>query len=237
METARATAGAALGWMERMWKRGLPSHVGPIAIAWTAMTLLVTAFGPFGGRMENASSLALRELKSAFPWIRHRILPVDSVIAPARLLDALRTIQPDALVMLGEAANSSRIRLETTAWNKMDFSIPDIAGRQPKGRAILRGGIPRLPAKLPLEGIRVRLEEMGHDVELSNDPGRYLCNQVFYTALHRLGADVPAGFIHLPLAANYPTARVVDALGAVVEILTPAPSKRAAGSPFPPTVR
>lgn len=46
------------------------------------MTCLVTAFGPFGGRVENASSLALRELKKQFPAIRFRILPVDSVVAP-----------------------------------------------------------------------------------------------------------------------------------------------------------
>lgn len=201
------------------------------------MTLLITAFGPFGGRMENASSLALRELKSAFPWIRHRILPVDSVIAPARLLDALRTIRPDALVMLGEAADSSRIRLETTAWNEMDFTITDIAGRQPKGRAIRRDGAAHLPATLPLQEIHARLRKIGHDAELSDDPGRYLCNQVFYTALDRLGVGCPAGFIHLPLAGNYPTARAADALGAIVEILTDARSKRADGSAFPTAAR
>lgn len=201
------------------------------------MTLLITAFGPFGGRMENASSLALRELKSAFPWIRHRILPVDSFIAPARLLDALRTSRPDALVMLGEAANSSKIRLETTAWNEMDFTIPDIAGRQPRGCAIRRDAAASLPATLPLQEISARFQKMGHDAEFSEDPGRYLCNQVFYTALHRLGGGCLAGFIHLPLAGNYPTARVVDALGAVIEILTAARSKRADGSEFPPSAR
>jgi len=72
------------------------------------MKILVTAFGPFDGRPENASSLALRGLMEIFPQLRTRILPVDSVVAPARLKQALKTIRPDALVMLGEAAGSRR---------------------------------------------------------------------------------------------------------------------------------
>ncbi len=85
------------------------------------MKILVTAFDPFDGRSDNASSLALRELKKQFPEIRTRTLPVDAVIAPARLRAALRSIQPDVLIMLGEAAGSTHIRLETTAWNELDF--------------------------------------------------------------------------------------------------------------------
>ena len=95
------------------------------------MNILVTAFGPFAGRSENASSLALRELKIRRPEIRTRILPVDSVIAPTRLRQALRLIRPDVLILLGEAAGSKTIRLETTAFNELDFRIPDISGRQP----------------------------------------------------------------------------------------------------------
>lgn len=85
------------------------------------MKILVTAFGPSDGRSDNASSLALRELKKQFPKIRTRTLPVDAVIAPARLRAALRSIQPDVLIMLGETAGSTHIRLETTAWNELDF--------------------------------------------------------------------------------------------------------------------
>ena len=186
------------------------------------MKLLVTAFGPFAGRSENASSLALRELKRAFPAIRSRVLPVDSVIAPARLRQALRLIRPDALILLGEAAGSKSIRLETTAWNELDFRIPDIAGRQPLGRAIFPGSPASHRATLPLKTIHARLEANSHEVTLSNDAGRYLCNQVLYVALEWMNIHAlpcPAGFIHLPLAQDYPTARVVDALGHVLRVM------------------
>lgn len=186
------------------------------------MKILVTAFGPFDGRSENASSLALRELKIAFPKIRSRILPVDSVIAPARIKQALRVIRPDALILLGEAAGSKTIRLETTAWNELNFKIPDIAGRQPEGRAIFPESPAILSATLPLKKLQARLESNGHEAVLSNNPGRYLCNQVFYASLKWINDHaIPCrtGFIHLPLAQDYPTDRVADALGHIIQAL------------------
>ena len=183
------------------------------------MKILITAFGPFDGRSENASSLVLRELQTAFPGIRSRILPVDSVIAPARLRQALRSIRPDALILLGEAAGSKTIRLETTAWNELDFKIPDIAGRQPVSRPIRTGSPASRRSTLPLAEIHQRLDAAGHPVSLSDDPGRYLCNQLFYLALeflYPLAISCPAGFVHLPLARDYPTARAADALGHLI---------------------
>jgi len=184
--------------------------------------ILVTAFGPFDGRLENASSLALKELKRSLPEIRTRVLPVDSVLAPSRMKQALAAIRPRALVMLGEAAGSLAIRLESTAWNQLDFRIPDIAGRQPQGREIRPGGPATLESTLPLARWQQRLAGEGQTVELSSDPGRYLCNQVFYVArdwIERGGRECRAGFIHLPLAASYPTERAVLALLSALEEL------------------
>lgn len=186
------------------------------------MKILVTAFGPFGGRTENASSLALAGLRKCCPGIRTRILPVDAVIAPSRLKQAIRTVRPDALVMLGEAAGSTGIRLETTAWNELDFRIPDNAGRQYPARPIRKDAAASLPSTLPLDGILPRLESLGHPVSISEDPGRYLCNQVFFHALHHLRShamEIPAGFIHLPLEQTYPTDRTISALAAALQVV------------------
>jgi pyroglutamyl-peptidase len=188
------------------------------------MIILVTAFGPFDGRSENASSLALSGLKSIHPGIRIRILPVDSRIAPARLKRALRLIRPDALIMLGEAAGSQEIRLETTAWNELDFRIPDISGNMPRKQSIIKEGPSELSSTLPLEKFHKHLVKNRHPVRLSHDPGRYLCNQVFYTARHYLDSHeitCQAGFIHLPLAQDYPTEQAVAALRLILRIISP----------------
>jgi pyroglutamyl-peptidase len=184
------------------------------------MKLLVTAFGPFGGRTQNASSLALAELKRRIPRLNTRVFPVDSVVAPLRLDQALRQVKPDAVILLGEAGGSKTIRLETTAWNELDFRIPDIAGRQPQGLPVWSGAPDSLRYTLPFDQIHERLLQAGHAVSFSNDPGRYLCNQILYHTLHRTGRSrtpVPAGFIHLPYEADYPTSRAVDALEIVIE--------------------
>jgi pyroglutamyl-peptidase len=186
------------------------------------MSILVTAFGPFDGRSENASSLALRGLKAALPQIRTRVLPVDCVAAPARLRQALHTIRPEILILLGEAAGTLTIRLETTAFNELDFRIPDISGRQPTARPIRRDAPPIHRSTLPLRKIHRLLSANEHEVILSNNPGRYLCNQVLYVALDYLETHAlpcRAGFIHLPLAADYPTKRAADALASIVRSL------------------
>lgn len=191
------------------------------------MKILVTAFGPFDGRTENASSLALRALRRSFPEIRTRFLPVDAVIAPARLKQALRLIRPDLLIMLGEAAGSKKIRLETTAWNELDFRIPDTAGRQIRSRPIRHGSPATRPSTLPLEKIHAMLDAEGHGICYSDDPGRYLCNQLFYVALDYLKLQdltIPAGFIHLPLEQDYPTSRAADALSRIIRRLKNPPA-------------
>jgi len=70
--------------------------------------------------------------------------------------------------------------------------------------------------------IHQKLTDSGHDVRFSDDPGRYLCNQVFFTARHFIETGAvacPAGFIHLPLERDYPTERAVAALVEVIGVM------------------
>jgi pyroglutamyl-peptidase len=183
------------------------------------MRILITAFGPFGGRSRNASSLALAGLKRRLPRINSRVFPVDAVVAPRRMDQALRQTKPDVLIMLGEAGGSTSVRLESTAWNELDFRIPDNAGRQPLKSIIDPESPASLPATLPLEMIRQQLTAAGHPVEISSDPGRFLCNQMLFHALRSIARQtIPtiAGFIHLPLESDYPTIHAVNALATAV---------------------
>ena len=189
------------------------------------MKLLVTAFGPFGGRPRNASSLALAGLKERMPWINTRILPVDAVLAPLRMSRALREVRPDAVLMLGEAGGGTAIRLETTAWNELDFRIPDNAGRQPRRLRIDERAPDSLSSTLPFKSIHEALSSAGHEAVLSDDPGRYLCNRILFHTLLRMDesrSGARAGFVHLPWETDYPTARAVNALGLVVAAVSTA---------------
>lgn len=185
-------------------------------------TVLVTAFQPFGGRATNASLLAMRVLRNDHAWLRTRILPVDSHLGPLRLRRALREVKPDALVMLGEAGGSREIRLETMAWNELDFRIPDAAGRQPVKSPIHLDGPGFLASTLPFATLRTSLADDGFPVVCSEDAGRYLCNQILFDALHHIEArslGCMAGFVHLPLESELPTSRAAAALARLVTIL------------------
>ncbi|WP_193212975.1 pyroglutamyl-peptidase I [Luteolibacter marinus] len=179
--------------------------------------LLVTAFGPFGGREVNASSLALAALRRADTTLRTRTLPVDLVAAPRILHRAIRELSPRAILLLGEAGNAGRIRLESRAWNELDFTIPDIAGRQPRNTPITPAGPAYLETPVDLAALMDGLRRAGHDAEQSTDPGRYLCNRIFHAALSR--ARVPALFVHLPLESRLETYRAVAALQVVADHL------------------
>ena len=179
--------------------------------------VLVTAFGPFGGRTTNASSLVLQCLSSTEAALRTRTFPVDLVEAPRRLVQAVNAIRPRAIILLGEAGNASRIRLESRAWNELDFAIPDVAGRQPRGQAIVPGAGTFLETKMDLKRMAAVLAAAGHDVELSTDPGRYLCNRLYYAALSR--CSVPCVFVHLPLETRLSTTAAAAAVQALIAAL------------------
>lgn len=180
--------------------------------------MLVTAFGPFGGRATNASSLVLEVLRRSEPALRTRTFPVDLVEAPRRLRQAVKTLRPGALVLLGEAGNAARVRLESRAWNELDFAIPDVSGRQPRGERIEQDAGAFLETSLDLEALRSALVAAGHEIEISTDPGRYLCNRLYYAGLGG-GLGVPCVFVHLPLENRLPTETAAAAVRALIAAL------------------
>ena len=107
--------------------------------------LLVTGFGPFPGIAHNPSAEIARRVAASPRWRMHEvgaqtlILPttyaaLDEVLAPALGHEA-----PDALLMIGVAGRSTRVRIETRALNRASILAPDASGLRP-GRLTLRGG-------------------------------------------------------------------------------------------------
>ena len=83
----------------------------------------------------------------------------------------------------------------------MTFRVPDVQGYQPIEASISPSSAHDSPltTSLPLSAI---LEEAIHEqVTISTDPGRYLCNYVYYKALlHQQSKGLPlySLFIHVP---------------------------------------
>ncbi|HOA22509.1 MAG TPA: hypothetical protein PK801_04125 [Aggregatilineales bacterium] len=190
-------------------------------------TALITAFEPFGGREKNAAEEALRRLAGqvgeTFPLrLEQRVLPVEADAAAQQLCAAIDEVQPAYVVCLGEATRGE-ICLERIGYNERRYPMPDNAGRQFDGDPIREDGPESYTATLPLDAMLEAMQATGVPVRLSDDAGRYLCNEALYTCLDHIaqrGLPVRAGFIHVPRVpgpdspdgGSLPTEDVVRAL-------------------------
>lgn len=167
--------------------------------------VLLTGFAPFGGRPRNASWDAIKPLnekKIDGAEIRCIELPVEWGQVRAPLLDAIVTLKPKAVICLGEGRLGT-VSIESIARNAV-APHPDNARKLP-GRAFVIEGAPesyksRLPTAKILDALS--LHPGGFRVQKSQDAGKYLCEECFFTLMHlgteHLKSGEPHGFIHLP---------------------------------------
>lgn len=173
------------------------------------MKILVTAFEPFGGDAVNASLAALRSLPETVAGVQicKAVIPVVFGLCGQVLTQKIREIRPDGILCLGMAAGRGQITPEVFAVNARYARSADNSGKR---YDILTLCAPAGPdayrTKLPAETIVTRLQENGIPASLSFTAGTYVCNDLFYSLMHM--AEVPAGFIHVPQAAeNAPEGR------------------------------
>ena len=166
----------------------------------------MTGFGPFPGVPFNASERLVRELAEArvrLPpgsSLLTEVLPTDWRQASARFGRFLNDARPDLLVHFGVSSRARGFVLETRAFNQTSRRA-DCYGACAPERWLRRSGPAMLKACLPCARLVQRLRSEGIAATLSADPGRYLCNAVFFESLMRAGAGERAplvGFVHIP---------------------------------------
>jgi pyroglutamyl-peptidase len=164
------------------------------------MRILLTGFEPFGGRARNSSAEVVERLAGAPPTgvdLATAILPVTFAGAWPALERAVRTHEPDAVVLLGQAAGRATVDVERVAINVAHTTAADNAGDAPEDRPLVAGGPDGRFATLPVRAIAEALHAEGIPAAVSNTAGTHVCNALLYLALQHL--DVPVGFVHLPL--------------------------------------
>jgi pyroglutamyl-peptidase len=164
-----------------------------------APRILLTGFEVFGGHSANPSGKLALRLDGE--WIgparvAGRVLPVSIAKLDEALDRAIAETKPVAIVAMGLAERESVVRLETTAYNELDFRIADNDGKKRRG-PIDKAGPEIRAATLPAKAIVKSLLDAGIPARLSDDPGRFLCNAALYGLLGR-AERLPCGFVHLP---------------------------------------
>ena len=115
------------------------------------MTILVTAFDPFGGESINPAREAAAALPERIGGAKIVTLWIPTVFGKGadQVAAAMDQLHPDAVVSLGQAGGRKAVTPERIAINLMDARIPDNEGRfryppwrRPSGRPVFLGKYP-----------------------------------------------------------------------------------------------
>ena len=170
----------------------------------SALTILVTGFGPFPGARFNPTGhmverlARLRRPALADVTIIPHVFETSYAAVDRDLPRLLAKHKPDALLMFGLAPRAKALRIETRARNRSG-SFPDISGRSLPGRQIRIDGPPDL--MLPHgRQLLVAARSLRTPVALSRDAGRYLCNYLCWRASEAATENGfrLATFVHVP---------------------------------------
>lgn len=168
------------------------------------MKILLTGFDPFGGETVNPALEAVKMLDGAVIAEAHvvtREIPTVRVKALEAIVKAIREVQPDVVIAVGQAGGRTDITPERIAINVDDFRIPDNDGNQAVDEAVVADGPAAYWSTLPIKKIVAVLREDGIPASVSNTAGTFVCNHVFYGLMHYLqqeGNIRRGGFIHIP---------------------------------------
>ena len=176
------------------------------------MRILITSFEPFGDSLTNIT----QDILSALPCnigkaevIKH-CLPVSFQRAPIALKELISAHQPDTILLLGQCPAGENIRLERFALNMMDSQKADNDGYCPSEETIYPDAPLAYRTAFHIKTIANHLQEEQLPVAISNSAGLYVCNRVYYEALH---LQQKAIFIHIP--KNFPTEQAAHIIAAI----------------------
>ena len=169
------------------------------------MRILITSFEPFGGAVTNITQDILSALPSNIGKVEviKQCLPVSFERAPIALREIITEHNPDMLLLLGQCPNGENIRLERFAMNMMDSQKADNDGYCPSEQVIYSNAPLAYRTPINIKTIVQHLQEEKLPVVVSNSAGLYVCNRVYYEALH---LQQNALFVHIPKNYNMTTA-------------------------------
>ncbi len=179
------------------------------------MKVLATAFEAFNGMPSNSSWQALSGvfsqsnlLKKSQKQLIIAQLPVTYQGSEASFDQLFLEHTPDACICFGMHSGGQK-REQTTfyfeeyAYNLDDTRIPDNDGDKREKQRI-DASLPfdqACPTNFSAQKVLQTMRMAGAQAELSQDPGRYVCNHLYYHALARAlehDKKVLVSFIHVP---------------------------------------
>lgn len=193
--------------------------------------LLITGFDPFGGEKLNPSWEAVKLLPENVGGYHLTKLQIPTVFGEGaeKVLEAAKTICPDAILCIGQAGGRKAVTPEVVGINLREASIPDNKGNQPINEPIVPDAPAAYFSTVPVRDMVKAIREKGLPGALSYSAGAYVCNDVLYTLLHHYsGTNTLVGFIHVPFlpeqagegVPSLPLHQIAESLAAAISVLS-----------------
>lgn len=165
--------------------------------------ILVSGFEPFASVALNPSGDCVASLRAegvGGPETAWTVLPVTWSGAARVLTARADRVGAHGCLMFGVSSGARSLRVERTAYNLAASRVGDNAGVTLQGDPLRAGGPTALrPEGLDVASLAEVVRRGGGQVELSDDPGRYVCNALYYTMLSTERPWSPyCVFVHVP---------------------------------------
>ncbi len=172
------------------------------------MKVLVTAFKPFNNSKNNYSEEVLKYIQN----VDKMILDVVYDECYTQLTQKFNLDEYDLIIAMGEARMRNNIMLETQAINIASCRLPDNNNVAKVNEEIIKDGLPILKTTIDLT-------KFNDVIKLSNDAGKFVCNNLYYHLLHNYSNK--SLFIHVPNCIDSTEEYILNAkiVQTVIEIL------------------
>nr|CAG4641255.1 EOG090X0F1W [Eulimnadia texana] len=188
-------------------------------------TVLVTGFGPFGVHTINASWEAVKLLRSTGieEELGIQLVTQEIQVEYRHVTETVpvywELYKPKLTVHVGVSGATETVQLEQQASN-IDYCRLDNNGCCPKGKICIPGGEKCIKSGLDMSLVcqEINNADWGVFSCVSHDPGRYLCEFIYYTSLSICPSQT--AFIHVPvLDKPYSAAQLAMALKLAIKAM------------------
>jgi len=202
----------------------------------------VTGFGPFQGVDNNPTTHLMKMLPI---YLKDNPLNEQAEIASFTVLETSgigslfglckRLQQNKAMAWreeeikvvwlhLGVDSSCKKFALERVAYNEANFKCADEREWQPTDQSIiLDSAVSCLGTTLDVDVLEENLSDKGFKVRVSDDPGRFVCNWIYFLSLHfasmESSGDVSL-FVHVPPFTEISENKQCEFVRALVEEIT-----------------
>ncbi len=185
--------------------------------------LLVTGFEPFGGLDINPSWEAVKALPQFIGnyEITKLKLPVEYQNAADIVIKMAEEISADTVISVGVAGGRKSVSFEKVAINLRNSSMADNKNCKKEDEPVVENSREAYFTDLPVKCMAEAVKNKGVPAAVSYSAGAFVCNDVFYSLLHKYhNTEKKVGFIHLPYLPqqtneNSPSMKLEDMIKAL----------------------